>query len=109
MNRRHRLELADFKWPAIISVTLSNLCLENKVTDRTWLNILQFQHKSNPNDELNLFKVLKCTIGVGYNLRILQRRPSHGMGKEADIFITSLREEGNKCLALEASAKFLCI
>jgi len=54
--------LADFKWPARVSLTFSNLCLKTEVTAKTWLNTWQFQHNSNPSDALNLCKVLKCTI-----------------------------------------------
>src|SRR6218665_151717 len=95
---------ANFKWPASVSLTFSNLCLKTEVTDKTWLNAFQFKHKSNPNDALNLFTVLKCTIRFRDSEASISR-----VGNEANIFITFSDGEGKKRLAHETSAKFLCI
>ena len=46
----------DFKWPARVSLSLSNLCFQNDVTDKTWLNTWKFHHKSSSSDALNLFQ-----------------------------------------------------
>ena len=43
---------ADFKWLTRVSLTLSNLYLKSQVTDKTWINTWQFQHKSNPSSLL---------------------------------------------------------
>jgi len=48
------LSLADFKWPARVSLNFSNVCFKNDVTDKTWLKTWKFQHKSNSSNALNL-------------------------------------------------------
>jgi len=52
--------------------------LKTEVTEKNWLSTSEFQHKSNPNNALNLFKVLQYDLGI-------QRCPSHGFSNEADI------------------------
>jgi len=86
-------------WLARVSLTVSNLCSKTKVTDKTWLNTWQFNLIPT-----TLKLVLKCKLQ--YESEI-QRRPSHGLGNESDIFTAFLDGEVEKCLAHETSAKFL--